>query len=95
MASRTPSDPTYPHKKVNMLTKGQVVTIKGDNLFATITNKGPVLEIENDYDDEELYSFEIVATLEKDRALFDFILYSSLNVNAILKIWGYPRACCR
>jgi len=42
------------------------VVIEGDNLCATLSNKGPVLGIEHDCDDEELYTFETRAILEKD-----------------------------
>ena len=48
-----------------MLIKGQVVVIKDDNLCATIINKGSVLEMEHDCDDEELYNFETVVALKK------------------------------
>lgn len=54
-------------------------------MCATIINKGSVPEIEYDYNNEELYNFEIVAVLERERAPFDFNPYSNLNVNAILK----------
>jgi len=47
-----------------------VVIIEGDNLCATITNKGQVLEIEHNCNDEELYNFEIVVVLEMDKAPF-------------------------
>ena len=40
-----------------MLIKGEVVTIEGDNLYATITSKGLVLEIEHDRNEEEVYNF--------------------------------------
>jgi len=55
-----------------MLIKQQVATIERDNLCATITNKGPVLEIERNHNDKELNNFEIVVVLEKDWAPFDF-----------------------
>lgn len=52
--------------------KGQVITIKGDSLCATITSKGPIPKIEHNCNDEKLYNFKTVAVLEKDKALFDF-----------------------
>ena len=67
--------------------KGEVVLVEGDNLCSMITSEGLVLEMEYDCYDEELYNFEIAAALEKDKAPFDFDPY--LNVNAILKMWGY------
>ena len=62
-----------------------MVTIKGHNPYATITNKEPVLKIEHDSNDEKVYNFETIAALEKDRAPFDFDPYSNLNVTAISK----------
>ena len=61
-----------------------MLTIKGDNLWAIITNKWLVLEIEHNCNEEELYNFETMVVLEKDRAR-DFDPYSNLNVNVILK----------
>ena len=66
-----------------MLIKGQVVTIEGNDLCATIINKGIVLEIGYTSDDKELNSSEIVAILGKDQATFDFDPNSNINVNAI------------
>ena len=62
-----------------------MVIIEGDNLCATITNKGPELEIGHNYNDKELYNFERVIVLENGHAPFDFDPYSNLNVNAIIK----------
>jgi len=66
-----------------MLIKGHVVTIEGNNLCATITNKGPVLEIQHDCNEEELYYFEIVAVLEKDQVPFEFDPYLNLKVGML------------
>jgi len=57
--------------------------------YAAITSKGLVLEIKHNRDDKELYNFETVTTLEKAKAPFNFDPYSNLNVNPILKKWGY------
>jgi len=65
-----------------MLIKGHVVTVKGDNLSARINNKGIVLEIEHNHNDEELNNFEIVVVVEENKTHFDFDPYSNLNVNA-------------
>ena len=65
------------------------MTIEGDNLGAMITSKGLLLEIKHDRDNEEFYNFEIVAALEKDKASFNFDLYSNLNLNSILKKWAH------
>jgi len=65
-----------------------VVTIKGDNLPAIITNKGLVLEIGHNHNYEELYNFETIITLEKDLSPFGFDPYINLNMNATLKKWG-------
>lgn len=62
-----------------------MVSTGGDNLCAIITNKGPLLEIDQDRNNKELYNFKMVADLEKDRAPFDFVAYSNLNANTILK----------
>jgi len=43
-----------------MFIKGQVVTIKGDNLCATITKKGPILEIKHNHNDDKLYNFKTI-----------------------------------
>jgi len=51
--------------------------------------QGPDAEIEHGHDDEELYNFEMMVVLEKDKVTFDFDPYSNLNVNDILKKWGY------
>ena len=48
-----------------MLIKGQMVANERGNLYATITNKGLVLETEHNRNDEELYSFEMVEVLVK------------------------------
>jgi len=42
-----------------MLIKGQVVTIEGDNLCGTITNKG-LLETKHNHDVKELYNCVVV-----------------------------------
>jgi len=47
------------------------------------------LEVEHSRNDEELYNFKAIAVLEKDQAPFDFDPRSNLNVNGILKKWGY------
>ena len=52
--------------------KGKVLTIEGRSLRTTITNKGPVLKVELDHDEEELYNFKTMATSEKDKAPFNF-----------------------
>ena len=62
-----------------MLIKGEVVIIERDNMCATITNKGIVLEIEHNCNDEELYNFEMVAISENDQAPFDVDPCSNLN----------------
>jgi len=62
-----------------MLIKGEVVTIEGDGLCATITSKEPVLEIEHNHGGEELYNFKMVAALEKNKAPLDFDPYSILK----------------
>jgi len=77
------------HQKVKTLIKQQVVTIVGDNLCAIITDKGLVLEINHNCNDEELYNFEMMAVFETDKVPFNFDPYSNLNVNDILKKWGY------
>ena len=41
-----------------MLIKEQTITIKGNDLYTTITNKKPVLEIEYTRDDQELYNLK-------------------------------------
>ena len=51
-----------------------MVTIKGDNLYVTTTNKGLELEIKHESDDNELYNFEIVAGLEKNQLPWTSIL---------------------
>jgi len=48
----------------------------------TVINKGLVLEIEHNYNDE-------VTVLETDQAPFDLDPYSNLNVNAFLRKCGY------
>ena len=68
-----------------MLIKGQVVTIKKDDPCAIITNKAPVLEIEHNRNDEELYNFETVEVLEQNKAPYEFDPYANLNMNVILK----------
>jgi len=72
-----------------MLIKGEVVIIEGDNLCAKNRIKGLVKKIERDYDDEEFYNLEMVATLEKDKTPLNFNAYSNMNTNAIPKKWGY------
>lgn len=76
-------------QKLKLLIKGEVVIIKGNNLCATITKKGPTLEVKHSWNDQEHYNFDTTVVLEKDQALFDFNPYSKLNVNAIIKRWGY------
>ena len=49
-----------------MLVNSKVMTITGDSLYAIVTNKGPVLEIERNHHNEKLYNLEMVAVLEKD-----------------------------
>ena len=53
------------HQKVKILIKGEVVTIEGDSPCATISNKRPLLKVEHNKNDEELYKFEIIGFLEK------------------------------
>lgn len=65
MASQSPGNSIYPLPKSEDVGKRTGDTIKGDNLRAAITNKEPVLEIEYDRNDEELYNFETVVVLEK------------------------------
>ena len=67
-----------------MLLKGQGVTIEGNNLYTTITDRGLVLEIDHDRNNKEFYSIETVAIIGKGKAPFDLDPYSNLNVNAIL-----------
>ena len=62
-----------------------MVSIEGDNLFGTITDKGPVLEIKHNRYDDELYNSKTVVVLKKDKAPFNFDPYLNLNVDAILK----------
>jgi len=68
-----------------MFIKGQVITVEGDDLCATITNKRSILGIEHNWDNEELCNFEIVILLEKDQSSFDSDPHLHLNANAILK----------
>jgi len=49
-----------------------VVTVEGDNLCATTTYKGLVLEIEHNQYDKELKNFEMTVVFEKDQDPFDF-----------------------
>jgi len=72
-----------------MLVKGTILTIEGDNLRAIITYKGPILGIEHKCDDEELYNFDTIAMLEKNKVPVDFDSYSNLSINYILKGQGY------
>jgi len=74
MASKKLGSPLHTIPKIKILIKGKVVTIKGDNQCATITNKGPILEVELNQNDEELYNFETIAVLEKDQASLTLIL---------------------
>jgi len=46
-----------------MLTKREVVVIKGSDICATITND----EIEHNRDDKELHNFKTIVALEKDQ----------------------------
>ena len=71
-----------------MLTKGNMLTIEADNLCITITDKWPELETKHGHNHKELYNFETVFVLEKDKTPFDFDPYSNLSVNAILKTLG-------
>ncbi|KAJ8422214.1 hypothetical protein Cgig2_032931 [Carnegiea gigantea] len=88
--------PSTLHQKEKILIKGHVITIEEDNLCVTITNKGLVLEVEYNRNDEELYNFETMAFLEKDKAPLDFDPGSNLNMNDILKrgdnspFYGFP-----
>ena len=59
------------------------MTIEGDGLYATITDKGPVPEIEHNHNEEELYNFEMVAVSKKEKNSLKFDPYSNLNVTAI------------
>jgi len=65
------------------------MVVEGNILCTTIANKGPALQTVHNPNNEELYNFEMVAVLKKDKAPFDFNPYSNLHVNAILKKWGY------
>ena len=67
------------------LIKGYVITIEGDNFCVAIGNKGPVLEIRHDRNDEEVYNFERMIVLKQDLGPFDFHPYLNLNVNATFK----------
>ena len=71
-----------------MLINGEVETIEGDNLCATITSKELALEVEHNQANEELYNFKMIAALKKDQAPFEFDPYSNLKANVILKRWG-------
>lgn len=81
--------PSTPRQKLKMLIKGHVITAERDDLCATVTNKGLVLEIDHTYDDVELCNFETVVVLGKDQAPFGFDPYSNLNVNTIHEKFGY------
>ena len=52
-------------------------------------HKGPILEIENMYDDEELQDFETVAMLEKDKTPFSFDPHSNVSAKYTLQRYGY------
>ena len=70
-----------------MLIKGKVIIIQRDNLCDMITHRELLLEIDHNYNDKELYNFETMAVLEKDKAPFEFDPYSNLNVNVVLRNW--------
>jgi len=66
-----------------------MVNIKGNHLSVTITNKGLVLEVKCNRYDEDLYNFEMMATIYKGHASFNFDPYLDFNVNDTLKKLGY------
>ena len=45
--------------------------------------------MDHNRNDKELYNFEIVAALDKDKAPFDFDPYSLFKCKFILKTWNY------
>jgi len=63
------------------------MTIKRDNLSITMTNEGPVLEIEHNHNHEELYNLETITISRVGKALFSFVPYSKMNVNNSCKKW--------
>lgn len=81
--------PSTLHQKVKLPINDEIVTIEAEQLRASITHKGPVLEITHDRNDEEFYGFEVVAALEEDKSPFDFDPYSSDIIHRILKRQGY------
>jgi len=80
--------PSTSHQKVKAL-EGTVFIIEEDYLCTTITHRGPVVEIELKWDDEEFYGVDTMAMLEKDKAPLDFSLYFNLGANYTLKGWDY------
>jgi len=90
MTLRSPVSSIYPTPESKDFDKRQVAAIKGENLCAMIPNKGSVLEIEHNYNDEELYNIKTVAVYEKHQTPFDFDAYLNLHVKLSLKSEDTP-----
>ena len=78
--------PSTLHQKIKFILDG--VTIDASPLKIQRLAQ-PIINIEHDENDEDLWGFTIAMLEEEDKAPFDFDPHSNLSINALLRNQGY------
>jgi hypothetical protein len=80
--------PSTLHQKLKFLVGNIQVTINACPMKMQINDK-PVIHVEHDEQDEDLWGFNVSMIAEEDKVPFDFNPYSNLVINALLRAQGH------
>ena len=80
--------PSTLHQKIKFLLDGALITINASPLKIQ-HHVQPIINIEHDENDEDLWGFTVAMLEEEDKAPFDFDPHSNLSINALLRNQGY------
>ena len=75
--------PSTLHQKIKFLLDGALVTIDASPLKIQRPAQ-PIINMEHDENDEDLWGFTIAMLEEEDKAPFDFDPHSNMSINALL-----------